>query len=140
MAAGVLLSNHFPLAAQITKPLLWITGDGDQFHSVSQSKVAGIWGNVSLRLDYVYVCMFINCVYVSAFRMRVCLSMCLIAYIVCVQVVYVYIHMCMGAWSGCELLCVCMYRGSARLGSGAVKVYAFFESEVKECLRRVRAS
>lgn len=49
MAASVLLSNHFPLAAQITKPLLWVTGDGDQFHSVQQSKVAENYLNV-LRL------------------------------------------------------------------------------------------
>ena len=39
MAASVLLSHHFPHAKNITKPVLWVTGDGDQFHSLSQSKV-----------------------------------------------------------------------------------------------------
>jgi hypothetical protein len=41
MAAGVLLNSHFPYATNITKPLLWVTGDADQFHSVEQSQVLG---------------------------------------------------------------------------------------------------
>jgi hypothetical protein len=39
MAAGMLLNSHFPHATKITKPVLWVTGDSDQFHSVQQSQV-----------------------------------------------------------------------------------------------------